>query len=131
MVLNGSQWLPVVLNGSPCPQSNLNVNTGFAVPTLPGICVLKFKMKFLHVRTLGTMITSYHCQLYTHFVLISCCYCCLISSYAVSLYFHFRSLARSCLDCSCSISALERAFSLVNRLLVGPIPHGACCRGRN
>ena len=42
VVLNGSQWLAVVLNGSPCPQSNLLVHTGFAVPTLPGICVLKF-----------------------------------------------------------------------------------------
>ena len=66
-------------NRSPRPQSNLNVRTGicsaFAVPTSPGICVLKFKMKFyevLHVRTLGTMITGYRCQLYTHFVLISC-----------------------------------------------------------
>ena len=29
----------------------------------------------LHVRTLGTLITGYHCQLYTHFVLIFCHYC--------------------------------------------------------
>ena len=57
VVLNGYQWfsvyqwLPVVLNGyqwfsvDPYPQSNLNVHTGicstFAVPTSPGIYVLK------------------------------------------------------------------------------------------
>ena len=76
VVTSSSQWLPVVLNGLSRPQSNLNVHTGicsaFAVPTSPGICVLKL---VLHVRTLGTMITGYCCQLCTHFVLISCHYC--------------------------------------------------------
>ena len=48
----------------------------------------------------------------------------LLSSDAVSLCFSFRSLARSRLDCSRSISALTRSFSHVDRLLVGPVPRG-------
>ena len=76
------QFVAIAFVGSPRPPNNLNVHTGicsaFAVPTSPGICVLKFKMKFLHVRTLGTMITGYRCQLYMHFVLISCHYCLVV-----------------------------------------------------
>ena len=48
----------------------------------------------------------------------------LLSSDAVSLCSRFRSLAQSCLDCSCSISALARSFSHLDCLLVGPIPRG-------
>ena len=45
----------------------------------------------------------------------------ILSSDPVSLHFHFRSLARSRLVCSCSISALAWSFSHVHRLLVGPV----------
>ena len=50
----------------------------------------------------------------------------LLSSDAVSLCFRFRSLARSRLDCSCSISALAQSFPHVDRLVdqyhVAPAP---------
>ena len=48
----------------------------------------------------------------------------LLSSDAVPFCFHFCSLARSRLDCSCSISALAQSFSHVDHLLVRPVPHG-------
>ena len=41
------------------------------------------------------------------------------SSDAVPLCFRFHSLAWSCSDCSCSISAFAQSFSPVDRLLVG------------
>ena len=51
--------------------------------------------------------------------------CLILSSDAVSLLcFSLHSLTQSRLDCSCSISALTRSFSHVDRLLVGPVP---CC----
>ena len=50
----------------------------------------------------------------------------LLSSDAVSLCFRLRSLARSRFDCFCSISALGRSFSHVDRLLLPPVPCGPC-----
>ena len=46
---------------------------------------------------------------------------------SVPICFHFCSLVRSRLDCSCSILAFARASLLFCRLLVGPVPHGTCC----
>ena len=77
VVTSGSQRLPVVLNGSPRPQSNLNVCTSicsaFAVPPLPGICVLKLPWELIHHGSTSlyftwdfTTITSAHTQ--DHFV---------------------------------------------------------------
>ena len=41
-----SNFVAIAFAGLPRPQSNLNIIPVFAVPMLPGICVLKFKMKF-------------------------------------------------------------------------------------
>ena len=50
----------------------------------------------------------------------------LLSYDAMSLCFRLRSLARSRFDCFCSISALGRSFSHVDRLLLPPVPCGPC-----
>ena len=82
-----SNFVAIAFAGLPRPQSNLNIIPVFAVPMLPGICVLKFKMKFYMWE-----------PFYTHFVLISCHYW-LSWTWLKSFLFFFATILRNFTVC--------------------------------